>query len=384
MFKVGMIGVGSIADVYLLNSRQMSNYRVVAVASRDEAEAGRRAAGWGVEGLSVDALLRRSDIEAVLNLTPPAAHHAVTRAALEAGKHVFTEKPLAADLEEALDLADLAAQRGLRLAVAPDSVLGAGVQRARAMIDSGAIGRPLMANAAILYHGADGWHPNPSFFYRRGGGPVHDVGPYFLAVMMNLFGPLADVRATGFKGFETRTVTAPGREKGNTVPVEVLTSVLALLNFRSGVQASLSASWDVWRTSLPHIEIHGTEGSLSLPHPNFHGGPLRYARPGGDWEDVSLDDAPLARPNWPVGQPQHANYRGIGLAETIDAIDAHRPHRLSAEFGAHVVEAADAIILSATSGKSVDLVIQPERPEPLGTSETAALMRPSPKDTACP
>ena len=224
------------------------------------------------------------------------------------------------------------------------------------MIDAGAIGRPLMATASILYHGADDWHPNPAFFYRApGGGPVHDVGPYLLAALMALLGPIEQVYATGFRGFDSRTFTAEGPQKGLTIPVEVMTSVLALATFRSGVQATLTTSWDVWQNSQPDLEIHGTLGSLSLPHPNWHGGPLKFARPRGEWETIPLDDEPLARLNWPPEKPLNANYRGIGVAEMIDAMERGLPHRTSASLAAHVVEAADAIVASAQSGAAVFL-----------------------------
>jgi predicted dehydrogenase len=294
---IGVIGTGDIAEVYLRNAAVMRNYRIVGVASRDLDRTKRRAAAWNVEALPVEDMLRRDDIEIILNLTPPAAHFATTMAAPSAGKHVFSEKPLAVTSAESTLLAEEATRRGLRLAVAPDSMLGAGVQKARAMIDAGFIGKPLMATAAILYHGAESWHPNPSFFYHAaGGGPIHDVGPYFLSALAILLGPIARMQATGFKGFATRMVTAPGPEQGHVIPVEVFTSVLALATFRSGVEAALMASWDVWQNSQPDLEVHGTDGSLSLPHPNWHGGPLRYARAGGTWEDVPLTESPLACP----------------------------------------------------------------------------------------
>lgn len=375
MKSVGVLGVGSIADVYVRNAARMRNYRIVAVASRDAERTRARAAAWGVAAETPDRLLARNDIDVILNLTPPAAHYATTLAALEAGKHVFCEKTLGIALKEAVALAEVADQRGLRLGVAPDTILGAGLQQARAMIDAGAIGRPLMASASILYHGADDWHPNPAFFYRApGGGPVHDVGPYFLAALMTLLGPIEQVFATGFRGFETRSFTAEGPQKGLTVPVEVMTSALALATFRSGVQATLTTSWDVWRTSQPDLEIHGTLGSLSLPHPNWHGGPLRFARARGAWETVSLGEAPLDRPNWPPEQPRDCNYRGIGVAEMIDAMERGEPHRASADLAAHVVEAADAIVASAESGAPVALKLTPQRPAPFGAADAARLL----------
>ena len=376
MKTVGVLGLGSIADVYIRNAALMRNYRIVAVADRDAERTQTRAAAWGLKAETPDQLIARDDIDIILNLTPPAAHYATTTAALKAGKHVFCEKTLGTTLEEAVALADMAEKRGLRLGVAPDTILGAGLQKARAMLDAGAIGRPLMATASIMYHGADDWHPNPAFFYRSpGGGPVHDVGPYFLAALMVLLGPLKQVNATGFRGFDTRTFTAEGPQKGLTVPVEVMTSVLALATFRSGVQATLMTSWDVWKNTQPDLEIHGTLGSLSLPHPNWHGGPLKYARPRGEWEIVPIDDHPLARLNWPPERPLHANYRGIGIAEMIDAMERGQAHRTPADLAMHVVEAADAIVASARTGAPVSLSLMPRRPAPFGLADLTHLLK---------
>ena len=376
MKSVGVLGVGSIADVYVRNAARMRNFRVVAVAGRDAERTRARAAAWGVAAETPDGLIARDDIDIILNLTPPIAHYATTMAALKAGKSVFCEKTLGTTLEEAAALADLAEERGLRLGVAPDPILGAGFQKARAMIDAGAIGRPLMATASIMYHGADDWHPNPAFFYRAPGvGPIHDVGPYFLAALIVLLGPIEQVYATGFRGFDTRTFTADGPQKGLTVPVEVMTSVLALATFRSGVQATLTTSWDVWRNSQPDLEIHGTLGSLSLPHPNWHGGPLRFAPPRGGWQTVSLGDAPLDRPNWPPEAPLDANYRGVGVAEMIDAMERGEPHRTPADLGVHVVEAAEAIVASADRGAPVSLKLTPRRPAPFGPLDAARLLK---------
>ena len=376
MKSVGVLGTGSIADVYVRNAALMRNYRIAAVADRDAGRAEARAALWGVAAEAPDRLIARDDIDIILNLTPPAAHYATTMAALEAGKHVFCEKMLGTTLAEASALALAAERRGLRLGVAPDTILGAGLRKARAMIDAGAIGRPLMATASIMYHGADDWHPNPAFFYRTpGGGPVHDVGPYFLAALIVLLGPIEQVNASGFRGFETRTFTAEGPEKGLTVPVEVMTSVLALATFRSGLHAALMTSWDVWKNSQPDLEIHGTLGSLSLPHPNWHGGPLKFAPAHGDWEIVPLDDDLLARPNWPPETPLRSNYRGIGIAEMVDAMERGEPHRTSADLATHVVEAADAIVASAHAGAPVLLTLTPRRPAPFGPADVARLLK---------
>ncbi len=376
MKSVGVLGTGSIADVYVRNASMMRNYRIAAVADQNAERASARAAVWGLPAETPERLIARDDIDIILNLTPPAAHFATTKTALEAGKHVFCEKTLGTKLQEARELVALAGERGLRLGVAPDTILGAGLQKARAMIDAGAIGRPLMATASIMYHGADDWHPNPAFFYREpGGGPVHDVGPYFLAALIVLLGPIAQVNASGFRGFETRTFTAEGPQKGMTVPVEVMTSVLALATFRSGAQAALMTSWDVWKNSQPDLEVHGTLGSLSLPHPNWHGGPLKFAPAHGDWEIVPLENNPLARPNWPPEKPHQSNYRGIGIAEMIDAMEREQAHRTPAELATHVVEAADAMVASVRTGTPVSLTLMPQRPAPFGPADVAHFLK---------
>ena len=223
-------------------------------------------------------LLKSDDVDIVLNLTIPEAHAEVSLQAIDAGKHVYSEKPLATAVADGVAIVAAAQAKGLRVGAAPDTVLGAGIQEARALIDAGAIGKPLTGLAAVMSHGMEHWHPNPGFFFRAGAGPVFDMGPYYLSALVTLLGPVASVQATGQIGFKERIVTTPGSPvHGQSIKVETLTNVHALLDFASGAQVTFLASWDVWKHGVPPIELHGQKASLRLPDPNWFGGDLQIA-----------------------------------------------------------------------------------------------------------
>jgi predicted dehydrogenase len=303
--------------------------------------------------MTVDALLADPSIEVVLNLTPPAAHAAVTLAALAAGKHVYTEKPLATTRHDAADLIAAAAAADRRLGSAPDTFLGGGLQTARALIDEGAIGEPLTASATVAHLGPERWHPNPVIFYAAGGGPLLDIGPYYAAALVSLLGPVARVASVG-RGVGGERVIGSGPRAGQTIAAEVPTTVHGLLEFGSGVVGSLTASFDVVASDAPHLEIHGTAGSLSLGDPNWFDGWVRYRPLGAEaWEDVPL------RFDATVG-------RGIGLADLITAIRGGTPHRASAEFGFHVLDVLLALEAGVASGRWAEIDSSTERPAPLG------------------
>ncbi len=220
--------------------------------------------------MPVDALLADPDIEIVINLTVPLAHGPVSRQIITAGKHVYSEKPLAARFTEAQALMLAAAGRGVRVGCAPDTFLGAAHQACRRAIDAGRIGRPIAGAAAVLSHGMEHWHPNPEFFFKRGGGPIHDIGPYYVTQLVNLLGPVTRVTAQASTASPTRTVTSEPR-RGQVIEVEVPTTVNGVLSFASGANVSLTASWDVWKHMRLPFEIYGSEGSMLVPDPNFFG-----------------------------------------------------------------------------------------------------------------
>ena len=256
-----------------------------------------------------------------------------------------------------------------------DTVLGAAVQAARQQIDAGTIGRPLLGVAAVMSHGMEHWHPNPGFFFLPGGGPVFDLGPYYLSTLVTLLGPVATVAATGQQGFAERTVTAENSPiKGRTVPVKTPTTLQALLQFESGAQVTFLASWDVWKHSILPLEIHGTEGSLRVPDPNWFGGDIAIATGRGDWETTPTTDRVYGRINHPADDPQHANYRGLGLAEMARAIAEKRPHRASGDVALHVLAVMEAILEADASRRVLEIARRCDRPAAFGETEAAALL----------
>lgn len=373
--RIGLVGCGNISDIYLINALRFPAIRFVACADLKPEAARRQAEAYGIEALGVSELLARDDIDVVLNLTIPAAHAEISLAALESGKHVYSEKPLASTLADGIAIVEAARARGLRVGSAPDTVLGAAIQAARQQIDAGTIGRPVLGTGAVLSHGMEHWHPDPTFFFKPGGGPVFDMGPYYLSALVNLLGPVRSVQATGQIAFETRRVTTPHSPiRGRDIPVEVLTSVQALLSFESGAEITFLASWDVWRHGLRPLEIHGTEGSMRVPDPNWFGGDIEIAIGQGDWETSDTSDRTFGGANWPQAEPRFANYRGLGLAEMASAIEAGRPHRANGDVALHVLAVVDGVIEAATTRKSVTIAQRCERPEPLGEAEAARLV----------
>ncbi len=331
--RVGVIGCGNISDTYFRNAALFADdYRITACADLSAQLAEAKAAQWGLTALAPEALIAAPEIDVVLNLTVPAAHAEVTLALIEAGKHVYSEKPLCLTFTDIDRIAARAAAKGVQVACAPDTILGGAVQAARAAIERGDIGRPVGATAAIMDRGMEDWHPNPDFFFQPGGGPVLDMGPYYLATLMELLGPVADVQTMASIGVTDRRI-GTGERSGELIPVAVPTSIRALLRFACGVDAVFLASWDIWRHSLPHLEIYGTEGTLVLPDPNWFGGAPLLSRRGAAFEPLDMTEAAFAAPNRTLSDGgQVADYRGLGLADLSQAIAAGRPARLGLGF----------------------------------------------------
>jgi predicted dehydrogenase len=374
--RVGLIGCGNISPVYFHNATRFRDFAIVACADLDPAAAQRRADRFAIPARGVQALLASDDIDIVLNLTIPEAHADVSLAALEAGKHVYSEKPLATHVAGGRAIIDLAKSKGLRVGAAPDTFLGPSIQHARALIDAGAIGKVLTGLAAVLSHGMEHWHPNPDFFFRPGGGPVFDMGPYYLTTLVNLLGPVASVQASGQIGFAERVVTTPGSAmRGRSIEVETLTSVQALLEFVSGAQVTFLASWDVWRHGLPHIELHGRKASLRLPDPNMFGGVLEIAKGTAEPRVIDTREQPFGDATWPVAAPLEVNHRGLGLADMARGIIDGRPHRANGEVALHVLAVMAGILEAAAEQRRVTIAERRERPSALGASEAGALSK---------
>jgi predicted dehydrogenase len=309
----------------------------------------------------VAALLGDPAIEIVLNLTIPGAHVAVGLDILKAGKHAFSEKPLGIDFTDATRLVEEAARRGLRLGSAPDTFLGGAHQAAREFVDAGHLGQPVGATAFFMCPGHERWHPDPDFYYQRGGGPMLDMGPYYITDLVNLLGPVARVAGMAPAPRRKRMITSEKR-RGETINVEVPTHVVGMLAFHSGAVASITMSFDVAAHQHLPLEVYGTEGSLIVPDPTHFGGEVKFLKKGGEWSDVAVE-RPYA----------DGNYRSLGLADMAAAIRQDRPHRANGDLALHVLEVMEAIGRAAVDGETVDITTRPERPQPL--AENPALDR---------
>jgi predicted dehydrogenase len=350
---IGIIGCGNISPAYLRAASSFPVLDIRALADADPAVAEARGAAFGVKATSVEALLADPAIEIVLNLTVPGAHVPVGLRALAAGKHVYSEKPLGVTVAEARRLLDAAAAAGLRVGCAPDTFLGGAHQTCRALIDAGTIGRPVGGAAFFMCPGHERWHPSPAFYYLDGGGPMLDMGPYYITALVNLLGPVAQVTGMATRLRATRTITsAPLR--GTVIPVEVPTHVAGTLHFVEGAVVSIAMSFDVPKHRHLPLELYGTDAALIVPDPNIFGGTIERAAPGGEWEEV-----PIARP-W-----ADANYRSLGLADMAQALRDGRPHRASGALAYHVLEVMEAFGRSAEAGRFIDIASRPPRPAPL-------------------
>jgi predicted dehydrogenase len=371
---IGIIGCGNISTSYLKLAPLFKGLEVRAVADINMEAAKARAAEYGVKAQSVDDLLANKDIDIVINLTIPDAHYPITRRILEAGKHAYSEKPLVLTLEQGTTLRDLAAAKGLKVGCAPDTFLGGAHQQARAVLDEGRVGTIVAGAAAVLNHGMEAWHPNPDFFFLPGGGPMLDLGPYYVANLINLLGPVRRVGALANMPATTRTIGS-GDRKGQTVPVKTPTNIHALLEFANGATVTLTTTWDVWHHRRSHFELYGTEGTLYVPDPNFFGGTVEVAGKDGTVEALAGWDHPFSKANQNHNGRDLANYRTAGLADMAVAHMEGRDHRCSLERTLHGVEVMTACITSGETGQFVTMTTTCTRPAALGIAEARALLR---------
>ena len=372
--KIGVVGCGNISLAYMRNAALFRGVEITACADLDIEAAGRRAEAFGLRATDVDSLIDDEDIDLVLNLTIPAAHFDVSMRALSAGKHVFTEKPLGVTADEGRKLVDAAASRGLAIGSAPDTFLGAAGRHARRLMEAGAIGKPVTGTAFMMGRGMEHWHPDPSFYYQPGAGPVMDMGPYYLTMMVNLMGPVHRVQAVATSGQEERLITADGPKKGTSFKVGTPTSLLSLLEFECGATVTFGASWDVFRHSNHPIELHGTEGSLRLPDPDTFGGVVALSRHGAPWEETDTADALFGAVNWPIALPDRANYRMLGLADLARSIVEGWAPRASGTLALHVLEVMEAILRAGETGVGQTIAGKTEQPRELREDEARSLL----------
>lgn len=354
--RIGVIGCGNISGAYLKAAATFPILEIAAVADLNLEVASAKAAEFGLPAMPLEALYADPSIEVILNLTVPKGHVAVGLRALEAGKHVYSEKPLGIAFAEGRRLIDEARRRSLRVGCAPDTFLGGGHQAARGVLDSGAIGQPVGGTANFMCPGHERWHPNPGFYYEVGGGPMLDMGPYYITDLVNLLGPVAKVAGFTTTPRQTRTITNGPRD-GEIIPVHVPTHVAGVMAFASGAVVQITMSFDVAGHKHLPIEIYGTEGTLLVPDPNRFGGEVTTMRKGGEWTEVA-SGLPYA----------DGNYRSIGLADMAHGLRSSRPHRASGELALHVLEVMEAFATSSAGGSMVTIESRVERPAPITQS----------------
>ncbi|WP_121630931.1 Gfo/Idh/MocA family protein [Tropicibacter alexandrii] len=372
-YGIGVIGCGNISAAYMKLAPLFKGLEMRACADMNMDAAKARAEEFGLRACTVDELLAADDIDIVVNLTVPAAHFEVSKRILEAGKHSYSEKPFVLSLEEGEALKALAAEKGLRVGSAPDTFMGGAHQLARAVIDEGRAGQIVGGTCHVLSFGMEHWHPNPDFFFQPGGGPVLDLGPYYITNLVQLLGPIKAVAAMTGKGRATRTISNGPRD-GEEIPVDTPTNVHALLEFANGAIVTLGASWDVKAHRHANMELYGLDGSVYVPDPNFFGGEVSFATPDGV-DVVEERGHPFSVNNIEDGRgTPRANYRCAGLADMAAAIDAGRPHRCSQELATHVVEVMTAILKAGEDRAWVVMSTTCDRPEALSPADAQALL----------
>ncbi|MBO1003975.1 Gfo/Idh/MocA family protein [Pseudogracilibacillus auburnensis] len=363
--KVGLIGCGMISEIYLKNiSEVFQNLDVVAVADINLESAQTRATQFNIpKACTPEELLADEEIEMIINLTIPSAHAPIALQAIEKGKHVFMEKPLAVTREDGQKVLQAAKEKGVYVGSAPDTFLGGGLQTCRKLIDDGWIGEPIGATAFMMGSGPEGFHPNPDFFYVEGGGPMFDMGPYYLTALINLIGPIKRVTGSARATYSERTIQA-GPRTGEKIPVEIPTHIAGVFDFENGAVGTIITSFDVWGSQLPRIEIYGTSGTLIVPDPNNFGGEIFVKRKTDhDWSVV------------PLTHGFKENSRGIGAADMAKAIRTGGANRASGELAYHVLDVMHAFIDASESGKHVDITSGCKRPEALPMSDESEFTR---------
>ena len=378
---VGIIGCGNISWAYLKLSALFKGIEVRAVADMNMAAAEARAKEFNVKAQTVKDLLKNDDIQIVVNLTVPAVHYKVSRQILEAGKHVYSEKPLTLSYKDALALQKYAAKKKLRVGSAPDTFLGSSHQLARKTIDDGTIGKVVSGTCHFMGPGMEMWHPNPDFFFNPGGGPMLDMGPYYITNLINLVGPVKRVVGLSVTGRKERTINNQPQNprNGEKLKVKTPTTYHALLEFASGACITVSLSWDVWAHKHQNMELYGQTGAMFVPDPNFFGGDVMVAGSDQKPEVLKAWDHPFGKANWGHHNSQTdvvwANYRCAGLADMADAIMKKRMARCDISMVAHVVEVMTAVMESGEKHKMIKLKSTCKRPAPLGPDEARALMK---------
>ena len=373
--RVGIIGCGNISETYFECQNLFNNFNVVACADINIEAAKKSAEKYNVNAFSVDDILANEDVDLIINLTIPAAHKEIIMKSLKAGKHCFSEKPLAMSFSEGLEISDLANSKNLYVGCAPDTFLGAAGQKARSLIEDNKIGNVVLGTFNLMSHGMEHWHPNPDFFFKPGAGPVFDVGVYYITQLVNLIGPIKSISSLSGTATPERIITSEPRN-GEKIKVETPTTLMGTLEFHNNAKIQFFCSWDVWKHKHSTIELYGLEGSMIVPDPNFFSGDILISHKEEDWQIINNDKMLLGIPNKTDNNgTKIANYRGIGLSDMIDAIHNQRQSRCSLDLAVHVLEAMEGIIKSSDDRVNYHMQTKPNQPDFLDDSEVVKLKK---------
>ena len=371
--NIGIIGCGNIADTYFESQKIFNNLNIIACADIVKDFADQKANQYNIKSQSVDDLLKNEDIDLILNLTVPSAHKEIIIRSLENGKYCFSEKPLAINLKDGLEIEEVSKKNNLLVGCAPDTFLGAAGQKARMLIKDNIIGKVVLGTFHIMSHGMEDWHPNPDFFFKPGAGPIFDLGVYYLTQLINLNGPIKNVNSLSSTALEERTITSKPRF-GEKISVETPTTLIGNLEFHNELKIQFFCSWDVWKHSHSFMELYGLDGSIILPDPNFFSGDLLISNKNKEWKKINNDKMLLGIPNKVDNDgTKVANYRGIGLSDMVHSIINNSKPRCSLDLSLHVLEIMEGIIKSSISRSIVEIKTRPEKPRYFDEKEIAEL-----------
>lgn len=379
--KIGLIGCGNIAETYFRSQDYFNNIDFVACADLYDDIAKKCASDYGIQSQTVDDILLNPNIDVILNLTIPQSHFEISKKALLSGKHCYCEKPLSISFAQGKELVQIADEKNLYLGNAPDTFLGGGAQLSRKLIDSDEIGKITLGNFIFAFPGVETFHHNPDSWYKKGGGPIIDMGPYFFTMLVHLLGPAKNVRSRGVKIKEFRNIEK-GPRKNEKVKVEIPTSYTFNLEFTSGTLIQGFISFDVLNHQRNHMELYGTKGSIIIPDPNMFGGPVTMSKDlGSNWIDYSTEDMFLGKTNIinhsgrSNEAPSQSNYRGVGLSEMIYSIENNKEHRCNSNLALHVLDLIESTIKSAEFGKEFALQTTCKKPSPFTEQQIKKIIK---------
>ena len=363
IFKVGLVGCGHIAETYFRSHKYFNNFKIIKCADIDHNSAKKCSKRYGIKALSVNQIFKDDQIEIILNLTPPKEHYKISKKALLNDKHVYSEKPMAINLADGKELLKIANMKKLYIGNAPDTFLGGGNQKSKELLEKKIVGNVKLGNAIFAFPGVQSYHPNPEpWFAKKEGGPVIDMGPYYLTSLVNLLGPAKEVKAASLmKGKKFRTIGI-GPKKGKKIKVDCPTTYFSTIVFENNSVIRLTLSFDVIAHQRNHIELYGTKGSMIVPDPNMFGGSVYVCKKlGSTWNEYKTNKMPLGKINIKTQSARanesekNANYRGVGLAEMAYCINNKKKHRCNGELSVHVLDLIQSTMKSAKTNKAQKL-----------------------------